>query len=66
MDDGLNAGAVGSSTFNNLGKSWSLFNPAAGDFARAGRSMGALQVGQTLRITIDNPTARQALSRLQS
>jgi hypothetical protein len=60
MDDGLNAGAVGSSSFNNLGKSWSLFNPAAGDFARAGRGIGALQVGQTLRITIDNPTSRQA------
>ena len=60
MDDGLNAGAVGSSTFNNLGKSWSLFNPAAGDFARAGRGIGALEVGQTLRITIDNPTSRQA------
>ena len=61
MDDGLNAGAAGSSTFNNLGKSWSLFNPAASDFARAGRSIGALQVGQTLRITFDNPTARQLL-----
>jgi hypothetical protein len=61
MDDGLNAGAAGSSSFNNLGKAWSLFNPAAGDFARAGRSIGALEVGQTLRITFDNPTARQLL-----
>lgn len=60
MDNGLKAGTAGSSTFNNLGKSWSLFNPAAGDFARAGRSMGALQVGQPLRVIIDNPTVRQS------
>jgi hypothetical protein len=59
MDDGLKSGAAGSSTFNNLGKAWALFNPAAGDFARAGRRMGPLQVGQTVRIVIDNPTARQ-------
>jgi hypothetical protein len=60
IDNGLKTGAAGSSSFDNLGKAWSLFNPAAGDFARAGRSMGALQVGQTLRIVIDNPTARQS------
>ena len=59
MDDGLKTGAAGSSTFNNLGRAWSLFNPAAGDFARAGRSIGNLQVGQTVSVVIDNPTARQ-------
>jgi hypothetical protein len=59
MDDGLNSGGAGSSTFNNLGKSWSLFNPAAGDVARAGRPIGPLAVGQTVRVVIDNPTARQ-------
>jgi len=59
MDDGLNGGSAGSSTFNNLGKAWSLFNPAAGDFARAGRSMSPLAVGQTVRIVFDNPTVRQ-------
>jgi hypothetical protein len=59
MDDGLNGGGVGSSTFNNLGNSWSLFNPGAADFARAGRRIGPLAVGQTLRLVIDNPTTRQ-------
>jgi hypothetical protein len=61
MDDGLKTGGASSSTFNNIGNSWTLFNPAPSDFARAGRSMGALQVGQTVRIVIDNPTARQPL-----
>jgi hypothetical protein len=61
MDDGLKSGGATSSTFNNIGKSWALFNPAADDFARAGRSFGALQVGQIVRIVIDNPTARQPL-----
>jgi hypothetical protein len=60
MDDGLKSGAVGSSAFNNLGKSWSLYNPAAGDFAHAGRRLGPLQVGQTVRVVIDNPIAREA------
>jgi hypothetical protein len=60
MDDGLKSGGVGSSTFNNLGKSWALYNPAAGDFAHAGRRMGPLQVGQTVRVVIDNPIERQA------
>jgi hypothetical protein len=60
MDNGLKTGVAGSSSFNNLGKAWSLFNLAAGDFARAGRSIGALQVGQTLRVVIDNPIARQS------
>jgi hypothetical protein len=59
MDDGLNAGGVGSSTFNNLGNSWSLFNPGAADFSRAGRRIGPLAVGQTMRLVIDNPTVRQ-------
>jgi hypothetical protein len=59
MDDGLKTGGATSSDFNNLGKSWALYNPAAGDFARAGRSIGALQPGQTVRIVIDNPTSRQ-------
>jgi hypothetical protein len=60
MDDGLKTGAAGSSAFNNVGKSWALFNPAAGDFAHAGRRLGPLQVGQTVRVVIDNPIARQA------
>jgi hypothetical protein len=61
MDDGLKSGAVGSSTFNNLGAAWALFNPTSSDFAHAGRRLGPLQVGQTVRVVIDNPTARQAL-----
>jgi hypothetical protein len=60
LDDGLKSGGVGSSTYNNLGKSLSLYNPAAGDFAHAGRRLGPLQVGQTVRVVIDNPTAREA------
>jgi hypothetical protein len=61
IDDGLKSGAVGSSTFNNLGAAWTLFNPTSSDFAHAGRRLGPLQVGQTVRVVIDNPTARQAL-----
>ncbi len=61
IDDGLQSGAVGSSTFNNLGAAWALFNPTSSDFAHAGRRLGPLQVGQTVRVVFDNPTARQAL-----
>jgi hypothetical protein len=57
----LKSGGATSSNFNNLGKSWALSNPAPGDFARAGRSIGALQPGQTVRLVIDNPTSRQLL-----
>jgi hypothetical protein len=53
-------GPGGSSTFNDLGKSWSLYNPEVGDFAHAGRRLGPLHVGQTVRVVIDNPTAREA------
>jgi hypothetical protein len=69
-DDGLQTGTQPSSQHNNLGEAWTLFNPLGPtpgpepndgtDIARAGRSLGGnfLRVGQTLSITIDNPTQR--------
>ncbi len=63
MDDGLGSGVIGSSTFNDIGEAWSLYNPvvagAQRDIARAGRGFAPLQVGQTLSVVIDNPTDRQ-------
>jgi len=71
IDDGTKAGATGSSPYNDIGRSWTLFNangrnqgpvnsPVGGtDIARAGRAIpGNLQVGQTVRMVIDNPTER--------
>ena len=50
-----------SSSFNQLGTAWTLFSPAGGlsggDVANAGRGFAPLQVGQTIRTVIDNPTA---------
>jgi hypothetical protein len=58
------------SPFNQLGTAWTLFNPLGPipgpepppdegtDIARAGRGFAPLQVGQTLRMVIDNPTQR--------
>jgi hypothetical protein len=69
-DDGLQLGTQSSSQHNNLGEAWTLFNPLGPtpgpepndgtDIARAGRSLGGdfLRVGQTLSITVDNPTER--------
>jgi hypothetical protein len=67
MDDGLKNGTQTSNPHNDLGEAWTLFNPegrAVGtsngptgtDIARVGRSMPALQVGQTLSIVVDNPS----------
>jgi hypothetical protein len=60
MDDGLKAGGAGSSQYNDLGRAWSLFNPVFSgnerDLAQAGRGFPDLQVGQTIRTLIDNPT----------
>jgi hypothetical protein len=49
-------------SFNSLGTAWTLDNttgPPGGDVARAGRSFSPLQVGQTLKVVIDNPTAER-------
>jgi hypothetical protein len=54
-------------TFNNIGTAWKLFNPvvegAGGqrDIARAGRGFAPLQVGQTLRVVVDNPGESERL-----
>ena len=49
-------------SFNSLGTAWTLDNttgPPGGDVARAGRGFSPLQVGQTLKVVIDNPTAER-------
>src|SRR5262249_20562349 len=51
-------GVDSSSMFNNIGTSWRMaLNP--GGLPRAGRGFSPLQVGQTLRIILDNPTDYQ-------
>jgi hypothetical protein len=69
MDDGLQAGTQASSQHNQIGEAWTLFNPNGptpgpepndgSDIARAGRALpGDMHVGDTLTLTIDNPTQR--------
>jgi hypothetical protein len=69
MDDGLMTGAQSSSQHNQIGEAWTLFNPLGPtpgpepndgtDIARAGRSLGGkMHVGDTLTLTVDNPTER--------
>jgi hypothetical protein len=62
MDDGLKAGGPNSSTFNDIGEAWTLFNKEfvgnERDISQAGRSISPLQVGQTVSIVFDNPTER--------
>jgi hypothetical protein len=66
IDDGLKTDTQTSSTFNDIGRAWTMYNPsgrprgnangATGtDIARSGRSFAPLQVGQTLSVVIDNP-----------
>jgi hypothetical protein len=67
IDDGLGSGALGSSTYNDIGRAWSMFNPveqgggpgSQRDIARAGRGFAPLQVGQTLKVVIDNPSEQR-------
>jgi PEP-CTERM motif len=47
-----------SSPFNQIGTAWALGIPPGG-FPRAGRGFSPLQIGETLKVVIDNPTARQ-------
>jgi hypothetical protein len=49
----------GTSSFNQLGRAWRLFNGAQSDISTAGRGFSALQPGQLLSVVIDNPTERQ-------
>jgi hypothetical protein len=67
IDDGLKAGTQYSNPFNNIGKAWAvgsvqyLHEPSGemrGSFPRVGRGFDPLQIGQTLKVTIDNPTER--------
>jgi hypothetical protein len=69
LDDGLKLGTQASSQHNDLGKAWTLHNPAGPtpspeandgtDISRAGRALlTPLQVGQTVSVTVDNPTER--------
>jgi hypothetical protein len=65
IDDGLQAGTQFSNPFNNIGRAWAIgsieyFHEPSGEtrgsFPRAGRGFAPLQVGQTLKVVIDNPT----------
>jgi hypothetical protein len=57
IDDGLQTGAPNSSPFNAIGRAWRIgTTPTSDGVARAGRGFSPLQVGQTLRVVIDNPT----------
>jgi hypothetical protein len=71
IDNGLKAGGTGSAPFNDIGQSWTLFNPLGPipgpepppdqgtDISQAGRAIpGNLQIGQTVRVVVDNPTQR--------
>ena len=73
MDDGLQSATQTSSQHNNIGEAWTLFNPLGAepdganpnpptgtDIARVGRALpnGGLHIGDTLSITVDNPTER--------
>jgi hypothetical protein len=57
IDDGLQAGGPTSSPFNAIGRAWRMSIPPDG-LPRAGRGFAPLQIGQTLSVTIDNPTER--------
>jgi hypothetical protein len=65
IDDGLKAGTQFSNPYNNIGRAWAvgsvayLHEPSGemrNSFPRAGRGFAPLQIGQTLKVTIDNPT----------
>jgi hypothetical protein len=65
IDDGLKAGTHYSNPFNNIGKAWAIgsiqyFHEPSGEtrgsFPRVGRGFDPLQIGQTIKVTIDNPT----------
>jgi hypothetical protein len=69
MDDGLGNGTQTSSQHNQIGEAWTLFNPLGPtpgpepnegtDIARAGRALpGKFHIGDTISITVDNPTER--------
>jgi hypothetical protein len=69
MDDGLGGGTQTSSQHNQIGEAWTLFNPLGPtpgpepndgtDIARVGRALpGDMHIGDTLTITVDNPTER--------
>jgi hypothetical protein len=64
IDDGLRTGTHYSNPFNNIGRAWDigsiqyLHTPSGemrGSFPRAGRGFAPLQIGQTLKVVIDNP-----------
>jgi hypothetical protein len=61
IDDGLQSGpSQTSNPFNNIGRAWRIATTPTDDGApHIGRGFPTLQVGQTLRVTIDNPTKRQ-------
>jgi hypothetical protein len=60
IDNGLQAGTHYSNPFNNIGRAWDFGTTPTDDGApHIGRGFPTLQVGQTLTVTIDNPTKRQ-------
>lgn len=60
IDNGLQSGTHFSNPFNNIGRAWTLgSNPNDDGASRAGRGFSPLQIGQTFKVVIDNPTQRQ-------
>jgi hypothetical protein len=59
IDNGLGTSTAFSNPNNNIGKAWVLAQDATHtDVNRVGRGFAPLQIGQTFRLVIDNPTAR--------
>ena len=58
VQQGMNS----TSPFNQLGRAWTLYNPAGSpagtDLAQAGRGFAPLAVGQTFETVIDSPSER--------
>ena len=59
IDDGLRTGALFSNPNNNIGRAWVMGQtPNLKDVNRAGRGFAPLQIGETFKLVLDNPTAR--------
>jgi hypothetical protein len=59
IDDGLGTSAAFSNPNNNIGRSWMMGQTATlKDVNRVGRGFAPLQIGDTFRLVIDNPTVR--------
>jgi hypothetical protein len=56
IDDGLQGGTQFSNPFNAIGRAWTMGElPPNSKTGRAGRGFAPLEIGQTLKVEIDNP-----------